>query len=78
MDGFVVGIALGQQVHCAPVFRIQSTASKNARVGTALRPGRLSGMRPQENVLESDPIGHHVDESVTGLMRADWSGRQLF
>src|SRR5262245_35309052 len=30
--------------HCAPVFRIQSTASNTSRVGTGLRPGRCSGM----------------------------------
>ena len=44
MEGVGVRIALPQQGHCAPGFRIQSTASKTARVGMGLRPGRLSGM----------------------------------
>src|SRR4030095_11444641 len=30
--------------HCAPVFRIHSTASNTWRAGTGLRPGRPSGM----------------------------------
>ena len=44
MNGFVVRITLGQQVPLRAVFRIQRTASKTARVGTGLRPERLSGM----------------------------------
>src|SRR6185312_6219027 len=34
----------GKKCHCAPVFRIQNTASKTALVGTGVRPGRLSRM----------------------------------
>ncbi len=44
MHRLVVGIALRQQVPLLASVRIQSTASKTARVCTDLRPGRLSGI----------------------------------
>ena len=44
------------------MFRIHSTASKMARAGTGLRPGRLSGNAP-----ESVPIGRRAVAACSEL-----------
>jgi hypothetical protein len=44
MDGLVVGIAVRQEMPLGAGIQNPEHASKTARVGSGLRPGRLSGM----------------------------------